>query len=401
MFSYSEALELLLRQTRVIDEEQLDIHKAAGRVAARDVFTPRLFPDTPRSAVDGFALDTLRSGRYALNGVAAAGEAAAFGPASGCSVAVMTGATVPERCCAVVRVEDVEQGEDFLLVRTAPEAGMNINPAGGEAPAGALILSRGTRISPVAHSVLCYTGLDSIRVHRRPRIGILTTGDELLAPGESYRKGLTFDSNSWLLRGLLDRLELGCRVYGPAADQPSLLARQMEEMTEECDLIVTAGGVSRGCFDYVRATLMGAGYEALIDRTRIKPGRPLIVAARDDKLFFGMPGYPTAFLVNCFVYLLPMLRKMMGLANFLNRSDRMRLQGPIQSRAGRCDFVRVKIHKRVPRFCAEPLPSQLTSHYLNFTSCDGLAVVEPQIVRLLRGEYVDVIRLEINGDSES
>ncbi len=213
----------------------------------------------------------------------------------------MTGATVPVGSVAVIRIEDTELDQERLVVHKDVVDGDNINSIGEEMTADVMILSAGTRLTPVKHSVLCCSGKAEISVYRRPRVGILITGDEVLQLGQSHRPGSVYDSNRHFLSGCLARLGIQCRVLGPVNDDEATIRSSLDQLASECDLVISSGGVSMGKYDFIRPLLHSSGFDVLVNRTGIKPGRPLIVARRDQTLFFGMPGYPAACLVNFFL----------------------------------------------------------------------------------------------------
>ena len=389
--SLPEAQRILLDAARPVATESIPTEAALGRVLAENIVTPRAFPDTRRSAVDGYAIDQPDLQEYRIVEILGAGELPQKQLAAGQAAAVMTGATIPQGGIAVVRIEDTARQGDILTLDKAVEENENINRIGEEMEAGAQILSTGTRLTPVKHGVLCCTGISEVKVHRLPRVGVLITGDEVLQLGTAHRPGSVYDSNRHFLVGSLAQLGIRCTVLGPVRDDEETIRAGLEQLSSECDLVVSSGGVSMGKYDFIRPLLHSGGYEVLINRTKIKPGRPLIVARREGTLFFGMPGYPAACLVNFFYYLLPTLRALMGLRNPLPRTRQVRLAGDLQGRKGRWDVIRVRLQTVQGRELAERLPSQLTSHFLNMGRCDGLVLIDEDQERVVAGEDVALL----------
>jgi len=390
MLDFHEALACMLEAAVSLPTHTVAVADASGCVLGEDLFAPRPFPDTPRSAVDGYALGQLGRQSYTVKEYLAAGAMPNVNLKADEAAAVMTGATVPQSCEAVVRVEDTQTHVDAdaaeqVQIKASATRGSNINAIGEEAQAGALIMERGRRITEIEFSVLCYAGLKQITVHRKPKIGLLITGSELLQPGEEHRPGKTYNSNCYLLQGILARLGLECQVCGPVEDDFEALQQALARLASENDVVVSSGGVSMGKYDHVRPLLQGREFSCLVERTRIKPGRPLIVSQRDGTLFFGMPGYPAAFLTNLFAYLLPVLKKMAGWCNYQHTWTPVRLTAPARGRKGRSDFVRVKLTQEAGQLCAQPLPSQMTSHYLNMAACDALLLLDAATDNLPEG----------------
>lgn len=390
---YQEALERLLAAVVPLGREWIPVQQAAGRVPARQVVTPRPFPDTRRSAVDGYALGSVTSADFRLTEILAAESRSRVALNATSAAAVMTGATVPEGAVAVIRVEDATVNGMIVTPKTTVAVGDNINSVGDEMVAANPVLEAGRRLDPVAYSVLCALGLEQVEVYRRPHIGVMITGNELLQPGEQHRPGLVYDCNSFLLKVVLERLGAIIDIRNPVGDSPAEVKRVVEQLGKSCDLVITSGGVSVGQYDFVRPLFSEDGFELVVDRTRIKPGRPLLVARRGPQLFFGMPGYPAAFLVNLFIYLLPVIKKISGWTSLLPRSQWARLTQPVTGRVGRCDLIRLKLIPTDETMLARPLASQLTSHYLNMGDCDALLMLDEETAGFAAEDMVRVIEL--------
>lgn len=385
MHDFHEALECVLQAARPLPTHTVAGADAYGCVLGADVFTPRPFPDTPRSAVDGYALGQLGRKSYSVRESLAAGALPHLKLNADEASAVMTGATVPHPCEAVVRVEDTAVQAEQVQIKAPVTHGSNINTIGEEAQPGTLIMERGRLVTEIDFSVLCYAGLKQLCVYRKPKIGLLITGSELLQPGAEHQPGKTYNSNSYLLQSVLTRLGMECEVCGPLEDDLDTLQEALTHLGTRNDVVVSSGGVSMGKYDHVRPLLQREGFSCLVERTRIKPGRPLIVSQRDETLFFGMPGYPAAFLTNLFAYLLPVLKKMAGWHIYGPTWHPVRLLAPARGRKGRCDFVRVKLTQEAGQLCAQPLPSQMTSHYLNMAACDALLLLDSVTDNLPQG----------------
>ena len=389
---YPEALDAVLACARPVEIERLGIAEARSRVLAEDIVAPRAFPDTRRSAVDGYALGSLGLTQYTLAQTLAAEDLPQSPLAAEAAAAVMTGATVPDGAVAVVRVEDVTVDGRRVVPEATVKPGENINAIGEEAAEGQPVLQQGQRLDAIAYSVLCYMGIARAKVYRRPRVGVLITGNELLRPGQPHRPGMVHESNGYLLQSVLEKLGIEPLMRGPVADSPGELGATLNELARQSDLVVTSGGVSMGKFDFIRPLLHEAGYRVLVDRTKIKPGRPLLVAERDRTLFFGMPGYPAAFLVNLFVYLLPVLKRLCGLENVGPLWQKAILAAPVKGRAGRWDMIRTQLHTAGGGLVARPASSQLTSHYLNMANADGLIVLDKDCAQCPEKSEVDVLK---------
>lgn len=380
-----QAQQVLIEAASPVGTETIASVDALGRVLARDIVTPHAFPDTRRSAVDGFALSQTGLKEYQVIETLGAGELPQQQLVEGQAAAVMTGATVPEGSVAVIRVEDTDVSGSRLILKRDVSGGDNINRIGEEMDAGTVIITAGTRLSPVSHSVLCCAGIARVEVYCLPKVGILITGDEVLQLGTEHRPGSVYDSNRHFLAGCLAQLGVQCKVLGPVNDDEDTIRNSLDQLALECDLVISSGGVSMGKYDFIRPLLHSSGFEVLVNRTGIKPGRPLIVARRDNTLFFGMPGYPAACLVNFFFYLLPTIKELMGMNNVVPHFRSVALGTDLTGRKGRWDVIRVKLDTEQGREVACRLPSQLTSHFLNMGGCDGLVLLEGDVETVSAG----------------
>lgn len=378
-------------RSRTVGTEVIPTANALGRVLAEDVVTSHPFPDTRRSAVDGFALSEVGSDRFRIVETLGAGDLPQQELKAGQAAAVMTGATVPSGSVAVIRVEDVEVDGMTLTLKKSVGDKENINRIGEEMESGRKILTAGTRLTAVSHSVLCCIGQAEVEVYRLPRVGILITGNEVLQLGQEHRPGSVYDSNRHFLAGCLAQLGVTCKVLGPVNDDEQTIRKSLDQLAEECDLVISSGGVSMGKYDFMRPLLHSSGFEVLVNRTGIKPGRPLIVARRDGTLFFGMPGYPAACLVNCFYYLVPTIKALMGFKDVTPQTRTVKSASDLKGRKGRWDIIRVSLNDNDGGMTASKLDSQLTSHFLNMGECDGLVMLGGDVDAVKAGDFVEVL----------
>jgi molybdopterin molybdotransferase len=391
MLDMHTALERLLETVEPMPVDFLPVTEVNGRVVAEDLHVTRPFPDSARSAVDGYALGSCEDRTYTITRHIAAGAEVNDIIQPHEAAAVMTGACVPQGSVAVVRVEDTSTDGGHVEVHIPVERGSNINLIGEEAHPGDIIIQRGERVSEIGSSVLCYAGFNRMNVYRAPKVGILITGPELLEPGEEYQRGKTYNSNCHLMRNVLARLGISSHMRGPVDDEPRVVEGALEELTRKCDVVVTSGGISMGKYDYVRPLLLREPERVLLNRTRIKPGRPLVVSRLNGTLCFGMPGYPSAFLTNMFAYLLPVLKKMAGWSMYRPAWYPVCLSAPVRGRQGRSDLLRARLRYAEGRVFAAPLDDQTTSHYLNMAGCDALLHLDTQQACLQEGELVPAL----------
>ncbi len=303
-----EALELVLREARgELSVEELPLREAYGRVLAEDLASLVDHPDQEDSAIDGYACreEDARAAspenpvRLRFIGEAPAGRAFRGEVGRGEAVAVYTGAPIPKGADAVVRVEDTRREGDFVLL-FAPASPQDLRPKGGDLRRGEVYLRRGDLLTPGRLGLAAAMGYPRLRVFRRPRVGILTTGDEVVEPGEPLPFGGVYNANAYSLMGLV--LEAGGEpvLLGKVPDRPEEVLKRLEG-AGPLDLLLTSGGVSMGAYDVVRKVLEEAG-EVIFWRVRQQPGGPLLFARLQGLPVLGLPGNPVSTMVTFFLY---------------------------------------------------------------------------------------------------
>jgi molybdopterin molybdotransferase len=401
----AEALNIILEAVSLPGSETISVRDALGRVLARDLPLERDFPDLPRSAVDGFAVQSGMKRQFKVVTEVAAGHLPDRKLQPGEAAAVMTGGVVPEGADCVVMLEECRREGTQLTVGITCRPGDMINPAGSEAAAGTLLASTGQRIGPGLFPALFCAGWAEVPVFRQPRVGILATGDELREVEDGHQPGMVFNTNRYIVEAVCTGLGLPCEVLPAVGDRPEAVTAALDDLCSRCDFVVTSGGVSVGRYDFVRRVLEDDPQDLLLAGTRIKPGRPLHVARRQSALVFAMPGYPAALLTNAFLYLAPALKKGMGRSDHASRWFTATTLNGFRGRPGRQYLARARLALRDGRWTATDPGSQFSSHFLNFAEVNGLVrlplQVETSLVEadgsytLPPGAEVDVLHFDL------
>ena len=390
MHKYEEALKILKDIPLNLLTERVAVNEAFNRVLAEDLYTDFPFPDCKKSAVDGYALVVWDNKKYRIKGESVPGNFKSAELQDGECIFVMTGGIVPDNADAVVRVEDVVEKKDQILLNRKPEKGANINLAGEEFAQNALFGEHGNLLDSLAYPALCYSGKNDVKVYKKPRIGVFVTGDEILEQGDDYKKGHVFNTNRYILLSLLKHLPADIEYLGRFDDNEKDIAEVIKK-SKNYDILVSSGGVSMGKYDFVKKILHEYDYEIIINKTAIKPGSPLMVARNENCTIFGMPGYPAAFATNLILYLLPFVRKSCGIKNFENNVIKGKLGTSMRSRINALYFNRavVKIEDGEP--VAYDPGSQKTSHFLNFFNVNGLVMMDENVGTLEKGSIVNIL----------
>lgn len=295
MLTVEEALERIVRTAPAVRVERVDLAAAAARVLAERIVAPLDLPPFAASAMDGFAVRAADTpGTLAVVETVAAGSVARGRVEPGTAIRIMTGAPVPAGADAVVMVEDTTTDADRVSVGVAARVGQHVRPAGNDVTAGTVLLEPGATLHAGALGMIASLGIASVAVARRPRVAVISTGDEIVEPGRPLGPGQIHSSNSRALCALVEEAGGVAVDLGNVPDDPAAIRRAFDAGAVH-DLVLSTGGVSVGDFDHVKAVL-GDAVEAW--RVRMKPGKPLVVARLGSTPVLGLPGNPVSCMVN-------------------------------------------------------------------------------------------------------
>ncbi|TGE32651.1 gephyrin-like molybdotransferase Glp [Desulfosporosinus sp. Sb-LF] len=315
MIELEEAKELVLSGVQMVEKERIPLAEAYHRVLAQDVKSQISMPPFARSPLDGYAycaktfdpkplqlkiVSEIPAGTFSEREITI-GEAAK----------IFTGAPIPPGANCVVRMEDTESVLDEVTILRPVLPGSNIVPRGEEIKEGELLLSSGFYLTPPAIGLLAAVGLDQVEVFRRPRVGLLSTGTELMDVGQPLLPSKIYNSNSYTLRGMLQ--EAGCDVVviPIVSDQINETLEALQKV-EDTDMVISTGGASVGDYDIMRHALTQFGCEMLFWKIDIKPGTPASVGQKGKQFFFSLSGNPAAAMVTFELLVRPALRKLAG-----------------------------------------------------------------------------------------
>ncbi|MDF2454942.1 MAG: hypothetical protein K0R51_935 [Cytophagaceae bacterium] len=323
MITVQEALSIILSQSRNFGSTTVSINDATGRVLAEDIYADRDYPPFHRAAMDGFALrseDFLEKGirRYTIIEDLFAGGTSTLQPKEGQCLRIMTGSATPAAYDAIIRIEDCQlEGQQVTFNVTALKKGQNIARQGEDAKAGALILTKGTRLFAPEVAALAVAGRSTVLVHQFPKIAVISTGDEVVPVDQDIKPHQIRDSNSYALASFLHQygLEIACRKL--VTDDKELLRRVIQDVLTY-DLVIFSGGVSMGEADFVPAVLADCGVQPLLHKVKLKPGKPLWFGKLPaGGVVFGLPGNPMSCQVCYKIFIEPFLRKCFDLPEAL------------------------------------------------------------------------------------
>ena len=400
MVLFEDALNTVLSQTFQMDTERVSLSDSLGRILAEDIFSDMDLPPFDKSAVDGYACRMADVGTHhgvSLHGVSLpvslqitetipAGTIPKKTILPGQCSKIMTGAMVPSGADCVIMVEDTKMTGENQVAVTRENAAKNICFRGEDIKACDRVLQKGLRINPAQVAALAGVGIVNPLVALLPRVGIISTGDELVEPGVTPGMAQIRNSNAWQLEAQVRRVPAQPRYYGIAPDERTELRRIIDLALTDNDVVLLTGGVSMGDFDFVPAIMQEAGIEILFTSIAIQPGKPTVFGRRNNTFIFGLPGNPVSSFVLFEILVKPFLHRMMG-----GSSNPLVLELPIGT-----DFSRRKSERKsmIPVIIKDgavfPVEYHGSAHINAYTIANGILEMEIGITTIKKGDLVYV-----------
>ena len=405
MLSIEEARERVLAGLVPLEAESVPILEALGRVLARDVMAGYDIPPHANTAMDGYAIqskDTQEASpdnpvRLRVIAELPAGYVSSEPVVPGTAIRIMTGAPIPAGADAVVRFERTRKDGEFIEITQPVPAGKEVRYAGEDVKKGSVVLRRGRRLRPQDVGMLASIGVIEAEVTRRPRVGVLATGDELVSIAAPLTPGKIRNANGYSNAAQVLKYGGEPVLLGIASDSDEEIKEKIRRGIEEgVDLIVVSGGVSVGDFDVVKKVLAQEG-EIDFWRVRMKPGKPLafghISIGSKRVPVLGMPGNPVSAMVSFEMFARPMILTLLGASDVEHRAVSAVLADAISSKDDRRHFVRVRLAETEHGYLAHLTGDQGSGILTSMVEADGLAVIPEQWHSVEPGARVRVILL--------
>jgi gephyrin len=389
-----EARRIVLASVRRLEPELVPLRDAAWRVLADDLHAAEPMPPFAAATMDGFAVVAEDASPWReILGDQTAGFVLPVEVSDGYAVRITTGAPIPDGANAVIRVEETELADDHVLIRQEQVTpGENIRRIGSDLDAGELAVAAGTVLGPAELGMVASLGIDPVPVRRRPRVSVMSTGDELVDPGMPVSPGQIRDSNRFTLLAALEQAGADIGWAGRAPDDAAQLREHLVALLDDSDVVITSGGVSMGDRDLVKPLLSELA-TVHFRRIFMKPGKPLNFATTGNAIVFGLPGNPVSALVSFETFIRPALRAMAG----CHEIDRPRV--PVRLAQGTPPSDRIELQRAIVRvdgdgrLLASTTGSQASSRLASFVGANALLVIPPRDHAFEAGEMVDAIML--------
>jgi molybdopterin molybdotransferase len=393
-----EARGRLLDAIKPLSPLELPLQEAHGCVLARDVVAERDIPDFASSAMDGFAV---RSADVAgatpsepvelrVVGRALIGHRPEATVGGGEAVRIATGAPIPAGADAIVPIENADVAGEVVRIRAGNPEGKHIRPSGEDARTGQPLVRAGRRLGAPEMGLLATAGASHPLVHPRPRVVVLSTGDELIPPTQEPTFGQVRDSNAYLLFGALREAGAAPVLAGIVPDDVDAFKEVVLNHLVQADAFVSSGGVSVGERDVVKAAFFRRG-EVDFYRVAMQPGMPQGFGHVEGKPYFGLPGNPVSVFVSFEVFIRPALMKMMGRKQLLRPQVRATLTEEVVGPRGKTQYARVLVRPTEDGgYEAMPTGGRGSNLIATVSRANGLAIVPPGVERATAGEEIDV-----------
>ncbi|MBU3022779.1 gephyrin-like molybdotransferase Glp [Aestuariibacter sp. A3R04] len=402
--SLDDALAFSLSNVSPLDETvSLPVASSLGFVLADDLISPVNVPPADNSAMDGYAVYASDTQSPSPLTVVAEQFAGMSRPdkkqEKGTAIRIMTGALIPPGADSVVMQENTVRDATQVVIAKPALVGENIRRSGADIEMGSTVITKGTALN-AAHLVLLHSmGISHVTVTRPLKVGILATGDELVEPGNTLSSGQIYESNRIGTRALLAQLPVTITDYGIVADDKKALSDILTKASKEQDLLISSGGVSVGDADFVKELVAQLG-EINFWKVAIKPGKPFAFGKLSSTVFCGLPGNPVSAFVTAQQLVLPIIRRMAGIATQHNTTTltlTARLQQDIKRRKGRQEFLRARMYQDSDQqWCVAPLSKQSSGVMTSITNANCYLVLPAEVSEVKAGDTVLVQPLRLN-----
>ncbi len=392
MISYQDAKSQILKRAHVLSPQYVSLENALGYILAKDIIAPIDLPSFDNSQMDGVAIKANRLigsqvNRLKITQIIKAGDSPQPLEKGTCAK-IMTGAMLPKGADTVVPIEDIIIKNNSVIFLKPFRRGQFVRRRGEDIRRGTRIAKKGEVITSRTMAILAAAGIGSVRVYPKPSVTIITTGSELIKPGQKSKRGKIYDSNKYLLSAALKEMDIGVQVT-TIADNERQAMFSIKMALKDSDILITSGGISVGEYDHVRTAIKKAGAKILFWRVAIKPGKPFLFAMLGKKMIFGLPGNPVSSSVTFQLFVRPAILKMLGHKDFESKKITARALHNIIADHGRLNFLRGSYDRSNGK--VRTLKKQGSHNLSSLVSANCL--VEVANGKIQKGDKVNIIEI--------
>ena len=372
---------------------------ALGRIASKNIKSSINIPSFRNSAMDGYALNikNLKKNKYILKeqGISLAGQSYNKELRDREVIRVMTGAVIPNNADAVIMKEMVDIKDNIISFPSFIQKNQNIRNIGEDIKKGDVVIKKGRQINYVDLGILSSLGIEKIDVIKKPVISFFSTGDELISINKKLKKGLIYDSNRYLLFGLLSELPVHIKDMGVVKDNEKILVRKLKECAKVSDIVITTGGVSVGDADYIKSALKKVG-KVNFWKIAIKPGRPLAYGKINNASFFGLPGNPVSAAVTFQIFIIPAIKKMFQMIASSKLTIKARVKSSLSKKKGRVEYKRGLLEQKDGMNIVNTTGLQGSNILSSLSKANCYIRLSSETEKIKKGDTVEVIPFSID-----
>ena len=391
----NQAISKIVKSVVPIREtETINIKNAVNRSCATNIKAEISIPSFKNSAMDGYAVNLagLKKNNYKLTEIATslAGKPYNKNLKKNETVRVMTGALVPDNSDAVIMKEMTQTNDQLICFSTNVKKNQNIRFIGEDIKKGQIILKKGDDINYSAISILSSLGVEKVKVIRKPIVNFFSTGDELIRTGGKLKLGQIYDSNRYLLHGLLSKLPVEIKDLGIVKDKKSAIITKLTHAAKSSDIIISTGGVSVGDADFIKDALEEIG-KVNFWKISIKPGRPLAFGKIKNSLFFGLPGNPVSAAVTFQLFVMPAINKIMSKRKCANIIIKAITKTELRKKPGRTEYKRAILSEKNGKYFVESSGLQGSNIMLSLLRANCFIRLSSEVRSIKSNSIVEVI----------
>lgn len=389
MISVSTALSIISKTPFTPNLRTLLLKDANGLLLAEDIISNIHMPPFRQSAMDGYALLLHNKNSYQIVGEVKAGDAVNYSLEPGQGIRIFTGARVPDNANTIVIQEKVNRSENTITIDSEIHPNQNIRAVGEQIKKGDIALTKGTKLTPAGIGFLAGLGVTEVKVYVPPTVAIITTGNELITPGEKLKEGKIYESNSIQLETVLQQLHIKQIINYVVQDEYESTKETIQQAINNNDLVLISGGISVGDYDFVKEALSELHTEELFYKIKQKPGKPLFFGTNNKTMIFALPGNPASSLTCFYIYVLPIIQKMMGITAIgLNRTTKL-ITKDFVKKGDRAQFLKAKVSGET----VEILEGQSSAMLYTYAIANALVYIPENADSIEKGNTVETILL--------